>query len=590
MILLSLILLLIPLTNYQITFVTTLETTIIDHQSDKPINKLAQPLDSYPVNVDFNEIFQQATVDSFYQTVFYLSETIGPRPYGSNSNIQARDWIIKKLCQYLDQGFVFPYGEYQNVIGIQYAGQATSYMPSICFSGHFDTVVGSPGADDNGSGTALFLEIARLLGQYSNLAMTTAFLGCNAEELGLYGAFEMAPYIKNLLDPQLVINADQILAGEPILIYTDDDIPYESYQYIIEMIQSFGFNYGNGYLYLYQTSTDQSWWTRSDHYAFHELGIPVIIFNEADITPYYHDGLDKADQPEYVYDYGAEIAGSLASTILFISSRITDPFTNMDFQGTLEQGLNRTYIIQAREGDFFESQLNTNSSSNDLQIKLLGITDWGSGIDFQLLGEGRHELVVRNAGNSPASYEIRNTFSYDENNNGIADPYEQDPDSDGLSTYEELFEHGTDPFLADTDNDSLDDAFEIELRTDPNSNDTDNDSMDDYYEYVNGLDYWSDDSRKDHDNDGLTNLEEYHLGTHPRSADTDMDGFTDDLEVLVGTNPLDSGDHPARISSESTTSENSVPVVSSPAFEWYVLLLLILPFFLLKKSKIKRKR
>ncbi|MHA2334748.1 MAG: thrombospondin type 3 repeat-containing protein [Candidatus Hodarchaeales archaeon] len=114
--------------------------------------------------------------------------------------------------------------------------------------------------------------------------------------------------------------------------------------------------------------------------------------------------------------------------------------------------------------------------------------------------------------------------------------------------------------------------------------------MDDYYEYVNGLDYWSDDSRKDHDNDGLTNLEEYHLGTHPRSADTDMDGFTDDLEVLVGTNPLDSGDHPARISSESTTSENSVPVVSSPAFEWYVLLLLILPFFLLKKSKIKRKR
>lgn len=44
---------------------------------------------------------------------------------------------------------------------------------------------------------------------------------------------------------------------------------------------------------------------------------------------------------------------------------------------------------------------------------------------------------------------------------------EDDPDGDGLSTADEVFLHGTDPYCADTDGDGLSDGEEVRLGTDP---------------------------------------------------------------------------------------------------------------------------
>ena len=46
---------------------------------------------------------------------------------------------------------------------------------------HYDTVAGSPGADDNASGVAVMLEIARLLARF-NFERTLHFIGVNLEE------------------------------------------------------------------------------------------------------------------------------------------------------------------------------------------------------------------------------------------------------------------------------------------------------------------------------------------------------------------------------------------------------------------------
>ncbi len=55
----------------------------------------------------------------------------------------------------------------------------------------------------------------------------------------------------------------------------------------------------------------------------------------------------------------------------------------------------------------------------------------------------------------------------------------KDDDADGLDNCTEANKLGTDPDLADTDGDGLDDGFEVELGTDPNLADTDGDGFDD---------------------------------------------------------------------------------------------------------------
>jgi hypothetical protein len=97
-----------------------------------------------------------------------------------------------------------------------------------------------------------------------------------------------------------------------------------------------------------------------------------------------------------------------------------------------------------------------------------------------------------------------------------------DTDGDGLSDYDEVMVHGTDPLNADTDGDGLPDWWEVATGLDP---------LD--ATGANGAD-------GDPDADGLTNLQEFHLGTDPLNADTDGDGLSDYDEVAVhGTDPLD---------------------------------------------------
>jgi hypothetical protein len=87
---------------------------------------------------------------------------------------------------------------------------------------------------------------------------------------------------------------------------------------------------------------------------------------------------------------------------------------------------------------------------------------------------------------------------------------EADPDGDGLPTYREL-ELGTDPFIADTDEDGLNDGEEVRVwRTDPLNRDTDGDQLLDGDEVMN-------------------------IGTDPNLADTDGDGLNDNEDPAPTT-------------------------------------------------------
>ena len=144
----------------------------------------------------------------------------------------------------------------------------------------------------------------------------------------------------------------------------------------------------------------------------------------------------------------------------------------------------------------------------------------------------------------------------------------QDDDQDGLTEISEYF-MGTNPKIADTDNDGLldgdedtdgdglKDGDELSVGLNPYISDADlldgdlnGDGIDDSVGLIIGIDLYED----DFDNDGLTNPEEAALGTNPLLADSDGDGVNDALDDF----PLD----PSRTSiGSSDPNDMSAPSI-----------------------------
>jgi len=132
---------------------------------------------------------------------------------------------------------------------------------------------------------------------------------------------------------------------------------------------------------------------------------------------------------------------------------------------------------------------------------------------------------------------------YDEMFVHDTDPLTADSDDDGLTDGEEINEYGTDPLESDSDNDGLSDGDEVNsFNTDPLDSDSDGDGLSDGDE-VNT--HNTDPLESDSDDDGLTDGEEVNqYNSDPLDPDSDGDGFDDGQEVEMGTDLLDSNDPP----------------------------------------------
>jgi aminopeptidase YwaD len=97
-----------------------------------------------------------------------------------------------------------------NVIGTRPGGPQT-----VVIGGHFDSVSAGPGANDNASGTAVMLELARVLATRPT-SFTLKFAAFDAEEIGLRGSAHMV----SLLTPdqraatRAMFNLDMVGVGD----------------------------------------------------------------------------------------------------------------------------------------------------------------------------------------------------------------------------------------------------------------------------------------------------------------------------------------------------------------------------------------
>lgn len=184
-----------------------------------------------------------------------------------------------------------------NVVGIVPGSDAARAGEYVILTAHFDHVgVGTPtedgdsvynGADDNASGTAALLEIARAFGSLAlRPARPILFLATSGEEKGLLGAtwFASNPTVF-LSDAVAVLNMDMVGRNSPDSIgLVGHD--YSSLGPLLVRIAA-----DSRHLRLY-VDTDpapgENLFTRSDHYPFARTGIPAIAVTSALHEHYHH--------------------------------------------------------------------------------------------------------------------------------------------------------------------------------------------------------------------------------------------------------------------------------------------------------------
>src|SRR5262245_21826880 len=128
-----------------------------------------------------------------------LARIVGERsPFSSERHLTAvEDFIEKELSSYglkVESDYFLYHGKkFRNIIGRLSPNRGGSL---IILGAHFDSVQGTPGADDNASGVAVLLEAARLLGQ-AIVGAQVLFCAFNLEELNMIGSGYFAQKLKS---------------------------------------------------------------------------------------------------------------------------------------------------------------------------------------------------------------------------------------------------------------------------------------------------------------------------------------------------------------------------------------------------------
>ncbi|MGK0698481.1 aminopeptidase [Priestia aryabhattai] len=173
----------------------------------------------------------------------------------------------------------------------------------IVIGAHHDSVEGAPGANDDASGTAMVIELARVL---KSLPTDTElrFVTFGAEELGLIGSQEYVDGLSHDEKDRIVgmFNLDMVGsrdAGDLVLKTADGKA-----NFVTKLAQASS-------LRLNGAATPYSEGGRSDHVPFAEAGIPAALFIHDPAEPWYHtpeDSIDKISK-EKLQDV-AEIVGT----------------------------------------------------------------------------------------------------------------------------------------------------------------------------------------------------------------------------------------------------------------------------------------
>lgn len=215
-----------------------------------------------------------------------LASGIGVRVRGTSGEYRASRYIARKFRSYgyrtNIQKFDVDNGTSRNVVAWW---PGASRYPMVV-GGHMDTVAGAPGANDNASGVAIVLEMARLFAG-KRQAQFVRFAAFGSEEYGSNGIHHVGSqvYVNRLGQRGRrrlagMVSVDMVADGRPLIIGTAGIGPRIVARTLYNKLRRSGYNV------TYRITCDCS-----DNGPFERSGIPASFMWSGD-EPNYHSPSD----------------------------------------------------------------------------------------------------------------------------------------------------------------------------------------------------------------------------------------------------------------------------------------------------------
>ncbi|MBM4168711.1 MAG: M28 family peptidase [Ignavibacteria bacterium] len=283
--------------------------------------------------------------DSAASYLRVLAVDIGPRPMGSTAERRAMEFALDKFRTFgLNEAYILPMRVTPGGIGAlptnTASGTAVGVLRgrsdrTIVIGAHIDTDNPDiPGANDNGSGSAVVIELARLLSQRANES-TIVFALFGGEERGLQGSRHFVANYRGIETVELMIQIDMANGSEWLLPLIDagsmsspEWLVRAAYEEL-EALGHTGLSYPTHFLALMSAAPGGG--IGSDHIPFLERGIPAIDFT-SDINDPIHTSQDTFEN--FSLD-GLKRSGDLVY-------RLVERFD----QGVPAESSSRYYLVQ----------------------------------------------------------------------------------------------------------------------------------------------------------------------------------------------------------------------------------------------------
>jgi hypothetical protein len=334
-------------------------------------------------DLDIDSLVDLVSQDSL-ESYSYALQVYKSRVVGGGSNRQCALWLKNKFAEFGYDSIVSHAFSTEDWWGDPVSGDnvlvykigSTYERDQIIIGAHFDGVQGSPAADDNGSGTAAVVEIARILKDVET-DMTFIFALWDGEERGLCGSEEYASEASARGD-RIIFNLNM----DMIAFEGNDDLAYLYY------------GGDNVYAVLWAELADslsaititgqlKGSAGNSDHASFVTNGYDAMMAHEAVFSNVYHSPRDSTSYMNFEY-FRQVCMGSLATAYYVDQSFIPAPALYFEFSeempNLIQPGESPVVVTQIDEyagAQIFPGSVQMHYSINDEPYSIIPMTALG---------------------------------------------------------------------------------------------------------------------------------------------------------------------------------------------------------------------
>ena len=293
---------------------------------------------SAQTQAEFENMLSQINADSMKKTVQDL-QNFGNRfcDYTSEGNKNVAIYLVNRLKNYgienakidsfyvsMENWLVGNIDRYMyNVVGRIFGENSTdstfiigAHLDAISLTEDYELLAATPGADDNASGIAVMIEMARIFHK-NNLKpkYNIDFMAYDAEEIGLVGSFYDAEKRRNAGEKIIMMLNNDMVSHQP------DSLPWKVNFILYD--NSLDFNEKAMHLcpiysvltpHKLDSADNEKSIKSSDSYAYYLNGFRTVYLHEHHFSPYYHSTDDIIEN--YNFEYLKEV-GKVNFSLLY---------------------------------------------------------------------------------------------------------------------------------------------------------------------------------------------------------------------------------------------------------------------------------